>query len=271
MSEGGDGSTAGSGELTKAGWERRGFASHCRFIEAFAAGSTGGQLIEGPGLRASIAPACGERSLFNSVAYEDPAVLEQVYPELENAYREAGVGAWTVWVPEADRTSAALLESAGHRFDGSPQAMRIELGAVGSGGDGDDEISVSGRGDWRQLCAINDTAYDHRPGTFLAGLGTSGADFRVYSASLDGRVAAGLATTPDVDGDCGITLVATLPEARGRGLASRLMLRALTDARERGCTTSTLIASAAGRPVYGRLGYHEFGAIEMWERRRPAD
>lgn len=270
MSEGSDGSTAGSGELTKAGWERRGFGSHCRFIEAVAAGSTGGQLIEGPGLRASIAPACGERSLFNSVAYEDPVVLEQVYTELESAYREAGVEAWTVWVPESDRGSATMLERAGHRFDGSPQAMRIELEAVGSGGAGGDEVSITDRGDWRGLCAINDTAYGHRPGTFLAGLGPHGPDFHVYTASFGGAVAAVLATTPDVDGDCGITLVATLPEARGRGLASRLMLRALTDARERGCTTSTLIASPAGRPVYARLGYHEFGAIEMWELRRPA-
>ena len=35
-------------------------------------------------------------------------------------------------------------------------------------------------------------------------------------------------------------LVGTIPEARGRGLASRLLRLALVDARERGCTTTTL-------------------------------
>ena len=28
-----------------------------------------------------------------------------------------------------------------------------------------------------------------------------------------------------------------------------------------------LLATDAGRPVYERLGYETFGALEMWERR----
>jgi hypothetical protein len=46
------------------------------------------------------------------------------------------------------------------------------------------------------------------------------------------------------------------------------MRQALLDARERGCTTTSLQATAMGRPVYRRLGYRELGVIEMWERRR---
>ena len=60
----------------------------------------------------------------------------------------------------------------------------------------------------------------------------------------------------------------TLEAARGRGLATSLMRRALADARERGCTTTTLVATKMGHPVYARLGYRDLGRVQMWERRR---
>src|SRR5438270_208278 len=59
-------------------------------------------------------------------------------------------------------------------------------------------------------------------------------------------------------------------EALGGGLASRLLLKALADARGRGCSISTLQATRAGYPVYARLGYRDFGRVQMWERRKPA-
>jgi GNAT superfamily N-acetyltransferase len=83
-----------------------------------------------------------------------------------------------------------------------------------------------------------------------------------------GGVPACTLLTYEEDGECGIYLVATLPEARGGGLASALMAHALLEARERGCTTSSLQATARGRPVYKRLGYEEIGTMDMWERRR---
>jgi GNAT superfamily N-acetyltransferase len=73
----------------------------------------------------------------------------------------------------------------------------------------------------------------------------------------------------EVGDDCLIACVATVSEARGKGLASRLILQALVDARERGCTTTTLQASRAGAPVYERLGYRDYGALQMWEHRPP--
>jgi GNAT superfamily N-acetyltransferase len=66
-----------------------------------------------------------------------------------------------------------------------------------------------------------------------------------------------------------VTLVGTLEAARGRGLATLLMRRALADARERGCTTTTLVATKMGHPIYARLGYRDFGRVQMWERRKP--
>lgn len=260
-----DGGVGPFTEATAAGWERRGFSSHRRFVETVAAGSAGASLLQRDGLSASIAPARGDRSLFNSVVYEDPAALEDAYPDLVAAYREAGIEAWTVWVPESDRRSARLLEHEGHKFDGAPQTMALDLGSLSGV---DEKLSYTDSGEWRELCAINDAAYEHDPGTFLDGLGPDGSSFRIYVARFQGWAAAALATL-DTDGDCGICIVATLPEARGRGLASRLQRRALIDARERGCVTSTLVASAAGQPVYARLGYRDLGAVEMWERRIP--
>ncbi len=70
-------------------------------------------------------------------------------------------------------------------------------------------------------------------------------------------------------GDRHVTLVATAPEARGRGLASALLATALADAREQGLQSSSLIATRMGAPLYERLGYRAVGTIQMWERREP--
>jgi len=58
-----------------------------------------------------------------------------------------------------------------------------------------------------------------------------------------------------------------VPAARGRGLAAGLLHRALADARERGCRTSTTQATTMGRPVYERIGYRDLGPVHMYERR----
>jgi GNAT superfamily N-acetyltransferase len=63
--------------------------------------------------------------------------------------------------------------------------------------------------------------------------------------------------------------VATVPEARGRGVSTRLLAHALDAAREAGLETTTLQATKLGVPVYARLGYRDFGAMHMWERRQP--
>jgi predicted acetyltransferase len=47
-----------------------------------------------------------------------------------------------------------------------------------------------------------------------------------------------------------------------------LLAAALVEARERGCDISTLQATAAGAPLYERLGFERFGTIGMWEKRR---
>lgn len=72
----------------------------------------------------------------------------------------------------------------------------------------------------------------------------------------------------DAHGDAGAYAIATVPAARGRGLATGLLRQALSDARERGCSTSTLQATKVGFPIYERLGFENLGPIDMWERRK---
>jgi GNAT superfamily N-acetyltransferase len=89
----------------------------------------------------------------------------------------------------------------------------------------------------------------------------------LYLARVDGAPGS-FVMVHDHEGDCVFGFAATVPAARGRGLAAGLLHRALTDARDRGCRTSTTQATAMGRPVYERIGYRDLGPVHMYERRR---
>lgn len=252
---------------TASGWDGLGYLNFARFLREVGSGSDGHALFERQGIVASITSASPERSLFNSVLYEHPQALEEHYEEIRDAYRQAGVRAWCVWAPQDDRISSRLLEARGHALDGLPRMMAIDLDLV----PGDDPgLEVVEGFDWETVCAVNDAAYGYRPGTYAEGMGSGCRDaLRTYGVRWRGFDAA-VAATLDNGTDCGVYLVATLPEARGNGLCSGLMRRLLLDARERGCRTSTLQASPAGAPVYGRLGYRDLGGVEFRERRAPA-
>src|SRR4051812_17645801 len=94
----------------------------CRMV---AGASEGARLQERDGVIASVAPVTPDRSVTNSVAYEDPSTLERELGRLAALYAEAGVRAWTVWVPDRDREAQRVLEQAGHRLDAKPAAMAL--------------------------------------------------------------------------------------------------------------------------------------------------
>ena len=95
------------------------------------------------------------------------------------------------------------------------------------------------------LAQLNDAAYGTAPDMSRALRSLPGVV--LYVARADGRPV-GCLGTHDLDGDCCILYVATAPEARGRGLAGRLMSLALHEARERGATTTSLQATKMGYP-----------------------
>lgn len=225
--------------------------------------SAGARLIERDGVFAIVNPAVPERSVFNSVIYSDGAALAGARDELAAEYAAHGC-AWTVWVREDDAETAAALERAGHLLDAEPRAMGMELAGFEQPDLSDlewtDEAGLELAG------LLNDRAYGYPEGTWVRGTGPAPDGLVTYVAFTEGKPASTVAAL-DAGGDCSIWNVATAEEARGRGLATRLMRRALWDAARRGCATTTLQATKLGAPVYEALGYRDFGALEMWELR----
>ncbi len=158
------------------------------------------------------------------------------------------------------------LESAGHDHDGWPMRMAAPLDEVDLDGSPDElEVGAS----WRDVGRINDAAYG-LPGELERLLASDGADgTHAYVARVDGTPAA-CAMVVETGADAYVSLVATVPACRGRGLARALMATGLRAARERGCVTTSLEASPMGEPIYARMGYRSLGRFGLWERREPA-
>jgi GNAT superfamily N-acetyltransferase len=241
----------------------RQYTSLRAFCRLLGEASPGAQVVELASVLAAVVPAAPDRSVVNSVVYDRAADLEQALPELADVYATAGVRAWTVWVPHLDSEAGEALGRAGHLLDADPEAMAMELSALAVPRPAD--LDIQPDPDLATIARLNDASYAVGGDHFERALRTAPSLHR-YVALVDGRPVC-CATGHDHDGDFSVTLVATLPQARGRGLAGRLLAFALHDARERGCTTTSLQATKMGEPVYKRLGYRELGPVQMWERR----
>ena len=237
--------------------------------QLFAQGAPDSRVLEIDGVTGSMTPALPDRSVMNGVVAADFAKLPGVLDDFARAYEEAGVRAWTVWVPEHETDARELLANAGHKLDATPAAMLLDLDELRPPAK-DVELELSDEWDMRAVGEISDAAYGDKPGTFARGMAElpPGAA-HLYLNKVDGRPASFVLMHDDEE-NCEFWMAATIPDARGRGLLSALLHRALIDARDRGCTTSMTQATKMGEPVYERLGYEKFGTIEMWERRKPA-
>jgi GNAT superfamily N-acetyltransferase len=247
-------------------WERM-LASMRAWLTHVGVRTEGFRCLRLDGVLATVTPAVPHRSLPNSVVYESEDALAAALDELARVYEEAGVRAWTVWTPAHDERARRLLEQAGHVLDADPAAMVADLSEIEAPRPDDPEPVGDPRAE--DLGIVNDRAYGLTDAfTVLAGQGPVDPAYH-YVVRENGEAIA-CVQTMDLDGDCSVWEVAVVPEARGRGITAGLMRRALADGRDRSCEISTLQATRLGRPVYERLGYRAFGAIEMWERRRPA-
>ena len=236
------------------------------WLGVMSSSSEGAQLFEADGTTACAVPACPDRSIPNSVCYGDAGALLDHHDELTSFYADAGVEAWTVWVPEFDRAAIGGLERAGHRFDGEPMAMVLELDRWQPPELGD--LEWDAEVDPATAGEVNDRAYGYSAESGYARAMTRAVEgYRLYRAQVDGEVACVAGTIEHDGGDLGIYFVATLPEYRGRGLTTRLMATVLAEARDRGLGTSSLQASGMGEPVYAALGYERCFRLRLYERR----
>jgi GNAT superfamily N-acetyltransferase len=247
-------------------WRDLNIASMMAFYREIAKAAPKAEIVDRDDMIAVINPATPQASIFNGVVYNNPAAIDRgVIDELAAAYENAGVKAWTVWVPDRDFDTRSALIEAGHDLDTVPRIMGRELNELEP--HSMDGIDWTAEGDPGTMTVLNDLAYGIPEGSCAAGFGILSPDrFGFYVASVDGEPVSCVATM-DLGSDLGIYGVASTPEVRGKGLSKALTAQALADAKERGLETTTLQASKLGRPVYVNAGYRDYGCFEMWERR----
>jgi N-acetylglutamate synthase-like GNAT family acetyltransferase len=242
-------------------------ASMRHWYRLLGAGSDGARTLEREGVIAALVPSAPERSVINAVVYEDADALAAAYDEVAAAYAEIGAN-WTVWVHHGDGRTAALLEGKGHALDGVPTAMGIDLAAHPPVRPAEDGLPPwTARGAIADVGAVNDRAYPWGGDSFSRALTrVPEEEVRLYVAHDEGEPVACTATI-DSGTNTEVQMVAVVPDARGRGLAGKLIAHSLADAVERGARTGTLVATKLGYPVYAKLGFEPLGTLEMWERR----
>ncbi len=226
----------------------------------------GGRVEEGDGWVAAVLPSLAEATLVNGLVVLDPAALPDALALMSAIYANAGVRRWGVLLDPAPHLRRELQA---HRLvrDALPFAMAAPLAAMTL------NATTAGppitRPDYATVGRVNDQAYGHpddRMKDLIAGFPPGVG--HTYGVAYADEIAS-VAMVSDHDGDATVGFVATLPWAQHQGLASRVLNRALVDARDRGRETTTLIASHAGRSLYTALGYQDVGTLELWEHRSP--
>jgi GNAT superfamily N-acetyltransferase len=223
-----------------------------------------GAVIERPGVVASVVPAAPDSPTLNAAVALEPEQAAQALPEIAEAWRDANVSRWGVWLDGRAKRVSRALQKAG---------LSLTASSPGMGADLDDvyiPAQLNGRvptADLPTVGQVNDLAYGNSDGRLERTLTPLPPHtLKGYRVDLDGRpVAAALAMYHQRD--CGVSFVATIPEARRRGLGSLVMYGALKEAVEHGCTSSTLQATEAGRRLYDTLGYRWLCDMQLWEQR----
>jgi GNAT superfamily N-acetyltransferase len=237
-------------------------------IEFFGSSAPGSRVLRMPGVVASCSPATPDRSVFNGVVCSSLDSLAAAYDDLVRVYDDAGVRTFTVWSEPHERELHAFLSERGHVLDAEPTAMAAPLETLTL--DAPSDLKASQTRDLDLVSAINDAAFGFAgPAFHAACTGTLIQGWHGYVAYLAGEPVSTLLVSDGPSGELGVSAVATLPHARGRKLASRLLSLALQDARDRGLSSTSLQATRKGKDVYARLGYQDLGPLQMWERRVP--
>jgi len=86
-----------------------------------------------------------------------------------------------------------------------------------------------------------------------------------YLGLLDGRPVATAVLFKGTEA-AGIYWVGTLPEFRGRGIATAMMNHMLSDAKESGYKVASLNSSPIGHPLYQKIGFIDYFTTNIYQR-----
>lgn len=245
------------------------------FMRRFATAAESSSCLEFDGVTAMIAPSCPNRSLINAVAFDRarPDGLTDGLQRLSDAYDEAGVSAWGVWLYDQEPEIERVLGAAGLKLDSSPTAMAAPFEELALDWPEADGVTIDFEWDPIAMMLLNARAYGLPDDEFLAALGglTPADDvFMAFVREAGEPVACALFLQLD-DADLAVYFVATRPGMRSRGLGRTVMQAGLREGVARGCATTSLQASPKGVSLYLKLGYRDLGRkVNLWEHRRAA-
>jgi GNAT superfamily N-acetyltransferase len=222
-----------------------------------------GAVLERDGLVASVVPGAPESPTLNAAVVIEPERAVEHLEELRERYGAARIRRWGVWLDGGATRTARAFGAAGMMVTTSSPGMGAALDEL------DIEAADPTPADLATVGRVNDLAYGNRDARLERTLAPlSNGILCAYRVDLDDGRPASVAMALHHNADCGVSFVATIPQARRQGLATLVMRQALTRAREQECTTTTLQATDVGERLYARLGYRRLCAMQLWERRR---
>jgi GNAT superfamily N-acetyltransferase len=223
-----------------------------------------GTVVQRAGLVASVVPNAPDSPTLNAVVAIEPDEAPRHLEEMRARYEDARVRRWGVWLDGRASLAAQALTQAGMVVTTASPGMAAYIDDVAdahaAGAPKEADLETVGR--------VNDLAYGNYDGRLERTLRPLPNGI-LHGYSVDhGGSAAAVALALHHDRDCGISFVATVPQARRKGLATKVMRQALHEARENGCTSTTLQATDVGERLYRNLGYRHLCVMQLWELRR---
>jgi len=224
-----------------------------------------GSVVTRDGLVASVVPSAPDSPALNAAVALRPEAALEALDDLTHRYAAHNVRRWAIWIDGGARDITAQLRRAGLGVASASPGMGAAIHALNIDLTTADADPTA---DLRTVGRVNDLAYgnvDARLERTLTQL--EEGELRAYRADLNGAPAS-VALALHHGEDCGVSFVATLPQARRRGLATEVMRAVLADAQRAGMTTITLQATEMGERLYAQVGLHRLGNMELWEHRR---
>jgi GNAT superfamily N-acetyltransferase len=214
-------------------------------------------------------------SLFNTVILtgQNPASIDAVIERAAACISEQGRPVlWRLSPTGLSDAVRAQLQRNGLHPEGRDPAMLMDLSALPLPPQitGLEIVTVegrSGRYDWAWLtCDAFELDPDVRQAMSNCEATIPESEFANqprYTGYLDGKPVAvsSLVMAADL---AGIYAVATLPEARKRGIGSAMTLHAMAEGKVRGAKTAVLQATEPGKPIYEEIGFTTIYEYELY-------